>query len=81
MNEKDERYVVVPYQTLSEETLQGIIKDFVLREGTDYGIQEYTLEEKMIHVTRQLERKEVSILYDTVEESCNLYPADRRSYS
>jgi len=27
----------IPYQQLSEEALNGVLDDYVLREGTDYG--------------------------------------------
>ena len=36
----------IPQQQLSAEALVGVIDAFILREGTDYGLQEYTLEEK-----------------------------------
>ena len=36
----------IPQQQLSADALMGVIDAFILREGTDYGLQEYTLEEK-----------------------------------
>ena len=35
----------IPQQELSSDALVGVIDAFILREGTDYGPQEYTLEE------------------------------------
>ena len=39
-------------QQLSAEALTGVVDAFILREGTDYGVQEYTLEEKRQRVLR-----------------------------
>lgn len=36
----------------------------MLREGTDYGAREYSLEEKAAHVRAQLERGQARILFD-----------------
>jgi len=36
----------------------------VLREGTDYGAREYSLEQKVAQVRAQLERGQARILFD-----------------
>jgi len=41
-----------------------VIESFVLREGTDYGAREYSLEQKVAHVRSQLERGQARILFD-----------------
>ena len=38
--------MIIPWQDLAPETLENLIESFVLREGTDYGEQERTLEQK-----------------------------------
>jgi len=67
----------IPYDQLSAEALQGIIEAFVLREGTDYGVNEYSLEEKTHMVRLQLERGEAKIVYDPQGQSCNIVPTER----
>jgi uncharacterized protein YheU (UPF0270 family) len=64
--------VVVPYEELSPEALQGVLEAFVLREGTDYGEREYSLHEKVAHVLRQLERGEARIVFDPETESVDI---------
>jgi len=59
-----EEPVEVPHAALSAAALQGLIEAFVLREGTDYGEREHSLEAKVAHVRAQLERGEASILFD-----------------
>ena len=55
----------IPHRELSEEALRGVIESFVLREGTEYGQRDYSLEEKIAAVVRQLDRGEAVIVFDT----------------
>lgn len=64
--------VEVPYQCLEKETLSALIEAFVLREGTDYGEMEWSLEDKKDQVLLQLTRGEVVIIFDEATESCTL---------
>jgi uncharacterized protein YheU (UPF0270 family) len=65
-------FVLVPPSALSPEALERLIQEFVTREGTDYGLREYSLQEKVQSVKRQLERGEVVIAFDLREESATL---------
>ena len=65
----------IPVESLSPEALQGIIEAFVLREGTDYGSGEHSLEQKVQQVRSQLERGRVKIVYDEDSESCDIVVA------
>ena len=51
----------IPQQELSSDALVGVIDAFILREGTDYGAQEYTLEEKRQRVLNSLARGDAEI--------------------
>ena len=59
---------------LSQDALDGLIEEFVTRDGTDYGLQEPTLEEKKSAVARQLDRGEVVVVFDPESETCNIIP-------
>lgn len=65
-------YVLVPMSSLSAQALDSLIQEFVTREGTDYGLREYTLQEKTQGVRRQLDRGEVLIAFDLERESATL---------
>lgn len=65
----------VPYRELSAEALAGVVESFVLREGTDYGAREYSLDEKVAHVMRQLQRGEAKIMFDPDTESVSIVNA------
>ena len=56
--------IAIPAAQLSAEALRGVIEAFVLREGTDYGEHEYSLEQKVAQVRAQLERGQARILFD-----------------
>jgi len=62
----------IPPEQLSTEVLQAIIEEFITREGTDYGLQDYSLEQKVQQVKQHIDSGEVVIVFDTVTESCTL---------
>jgi uncharacterized protein YheU (UPF0270 family) len=57
---------------LEPDTLQAVIESFVLREGTDYGLHETSLEAKVAQVLTQLRRGEAHITFDPATESVNV---------
>lgn len=65
----------IPLSQLSHEALLAIIEEFVSREGSEYGLIEYSFEEKVDEVIKQLERGEVVVTFDAVSETCNLVPS------
>jgi len=54
----------VPYGELSPELLRSVVEAFVLREGTDYGLSEVSLEDKVADVIEQLRRGRAEIVFD-----------------
>ena len=65
----------IPYRELSAPVLTAVIEEFVLREGTEYGAQDYSLQSKVAQVKRQLERGEVRISFDPDSGSCQIFAA------
>ncbi|MEN9704351.1 MAG: hypothetical protein RLZZ393_230 [Pseudomonadota bacterium] len=64
--------IEIPPDALSEEALRGVLESFVLREGTDYGPGEWSLDDKVDQVRAQLRRREARIVYDPATESVTL---------
>ena len=58
-----DRSEVAPAE-LSPQALLSVVESFVLREGTDYGEREFSLDEKVAQVMRQLERGEARIMFE-----------------
>ena len=67
-----EEPIVIPHGELTPEALRGVIESFVLREGTDYGQREFSLEQKVNHVRGQLQRGEAQVLFDPQTESVQI---------
>lgn len=65
----------IPIQNLSAEALEGVIDDFIHREGTDYGAVEASLERKRREIMTQLEKGFVKLMFDPETESITLVPA------
>jgi len=64
--------IVIPHAELSTEALRGVVESFVLREGTDYGEREISLDQKVAQVLRQLERGEARIIFNAELESIDI---------
>lgn len=64
--------VEVPYGELAPELLHGLVESFVLREGTDYGEKEFSLEDKVAGVIRQLKKGDARIVFDPETESVTI---------
>ena len=65
----------IPYEQLSPEALQGIIEEFVTREGTEYG-KIVSLQQKTEHVRNQLKLGKAVITYDETTQTCNIVSKD-----
>jgi uncharacterized protein YheU (UPF0270 family) len=69
--------IVIPHAELSADALRGVVESFVLREGTDYGEREVSLDQKVAQVLRQLERGEARIIFDAQLETVHIVTATR----
>jgi len=72
MTEEDAGRIEVPHAQLSPEALRAVVESFVLREGTDYGAREYSLDEKVQHVMQQLQRGQACIVFDPHSETVQI---------
>ena len=66
--------MIIPWQDLSPDTLDNLIESFVLREGTDYGEHERSLEQKVNDVKRQLKSGDVLLVWSELHETVNIMP-------
>ena len=69
---EDSAPVRVAAAELEPDTLRAVIESFVLREGTDYGLHETSLEVKVAQVLRQVHRGEAHITFDPGTASVNI---------
>ena len=52
----------IPYDQLNPDTLHGVIEEFVIRDGTDYGETEVFLKTKISQVLGQLKSGKTVII-------------------
>lgn len=64
--------MIVPWQEISKDALNGIIEEFIMREGTDYGEQEASLAKKKQDLLNQLETGHIVLVYSELHETVNL---------
>ena len=61
---------------LSPEALQGVIEEFISRNGTDYGEVEASRETKFGQVKCKLENGLAVLIFDDETETTNIFLAD-----
>lgn len=54
--------MLIPHDMLDPDTLQRLLEDFATRDGTDNGY-DATLEQRVERLRRQIERREVLIVF------------------
>ena len=57
------KMIDVPYDSLSDDALLGVIDAFVLRDGTDYGHRDIDLTEKRDRVLKMLRNGHAKIVF------------------
>jgi len=68
--------MIIPWQDLEEDTLINIVDSFILREGTDYGAVELSLEEKRQRLLSSIKQGRVIIVWSQLHETLDLKNKD-----
>jgi len=66
--------MIIPIDAVETETLQGLVEAFVLREGTEYGAEDISLEVKVAQVLEALKSGEAILVYSELHESVDIRP-------
>jgi len=69
--------MIIPHTEVSTEILDTILKEFVLREGTDYGQEDVELEDKIEQVRTQLVQGSAVIVFSELHQTVNIMPAEQ----
>ena len=64
--------VEVNHSDLNSETLKNLLREIVLREGTEYGAIEYSTETKVEQLLNALENGKAAIMFDTEQGFCDI---------
>ncbi len=64
--------IEVPYRDISPDALQGLLEDFVTRQGYDTTEVDVGLEDWVQQVRQQLVKGELTIVFDPLTESVTI---------
>jgi uncharacterized protein YheU (UPF0270 family) len=76
-SEQQESGVEIPFERIDPETLRRLIGEFVTRQWEELGAAQFTLEEKIEQVHRQLEQKKAKVVFDLSTETANIVVVGR----
>jgi len=65
----------IPVNRLSQEALQGVIGEFISRDGTDYGEVEASRSTKFSFVKQKIENGLAVLIFDDEAETTNIFLA------
>ena len=71
--------MIIPLEKLDPNTLHNMLDAFITREGTDYGLEEQSLDTKREQLHQQLTRGELFVSFDTETESFTLVTKEQLS--
>jgi uncharacterized protein YheU (UPF0270 family) len=65
----------IPVNKLSPEALQGVIAEYITRDGTDYGETAASPEASFREIKSKLEKGLAVLIYDDESETINIFLA------
>lgn len=68
--------MIIPIDEIAADTLDNIAREFVLREGTDYGEIEAELSDKVAQVITMLKSGDAILVYSELHDTVDIRPAD-----
>ncbi len=72
-----ENLLLIPHEALSDEALRGVVEAFVLREGTDYGEEVFSLDQKVNQVMAQIKRGEAELRFEPESATVAIVGSER----
>jgi len=68
---------LIPFDSLTPETLNNILVEVVTRDGTDYGEYDLSLEQKCQQAGQMLKSQQAFLIFDTESETIKLISRDQ----
>ncbi len=69
--------MIIPWQDIAAETLENLISEFVLREGTDYGEVEISHQQKVNQIKQLLKSGDAMVVFSELHETVDIQTKDR----
>jgi len=70
-------YTQIPFEQLSKDALFGVIEEFINREGTDYGMNEFTFDQKSEQVLSLLRNGTAKIVFEYNSQTVSILHKDQ----
>ena len=70
------QFIEVPTSALAEPTLLALLEEFASRDGTDYGLNELSLDKKVDRLREQLNASRIMLMFDSDSEQWDLVERD-----
>jgi uncharacterized protein YheU (UPF0270 family) len=70
-------YTPIPFDQLSKDALQGVIEEYINREGTDYGHIEFSFEQKCEQVLSLIHSGKAQIVFDHQSQTVSIINRDQ----
>ena len=67
-----EEGIDIPFEQINPDTLRNMVAEFVTRDWADLGDSDYTLDDKIAQVLRQLQENNAKVVFDFTSESWNI---------
>jgi len=67
---------IIPVSKLSSDALQGVIEEYISRDGTDYGDTEVSAATKFRQVKHKLEKGMAVLVFDDETATTNIFLHD-----
>lgn len=64
--------MIIPWQDLEPETLDNIVESVILREGTDYGVEEVSLAQKKAQLLAKIRNGSAVVVWSELHESIDI---------
>ncbi|OOF63429.1 YheU family protein [Rodentibacter pneumotropicus] len=64
--------MIIPWQELEPATLDNIVESVILREGTDYGVEEIPLARKKEQLLEKIRNGSAVIVWSELHESIDI---------
>lgn len=68
--------MIIPFKELEAQTLSNLLQTVVLREGTDYGEVELSMEEKVQSLYSKLQSGEAVLVYSQEYETVSVQSSE-----
>ncbi|ABR73391.1 hypothetical protein CBG46_05400 [Actinobacillus succinogenes] len=68
--------MIIPWQSLDDDTLKNVAESFILREGTDYGFEELSLQQKVDNLLGLIRSGSAVIVWSELHETIDIKDKD-----